>query len=167
MADDAAPYRPPGRKDSSPKGRGGNSTRGKGGRPKSSLQSIATLREKLKGTVTMVGMGVYKYNKVDGVILMGAAPDLVDSYCDLAENNIYVHRVLDRIASVDDKAGVLLPTANVVAAMMKNHGMYDGPLLVSIAEYENRALNNPEVTLDPEEGYDETADSDLDDSPQP
>lgn len=166
MADDAAPYRPPGRKDSSPKGRSSN-PKNRGGRPKSSLQSISTLREKLKGTVTMVGMGVYKYNKVDGVILMGAAPDLVDSYCDLAENNIYVHRILDRIASVDDKAGVLLPTANVVAAMMKNHGMYDGPLLVSIAEYENRAINNPEVTLGDEDGYDETLDSDLDTGTQP
>lgn len=157
MADDAAPWRGARPKtDTKPKGKPSP-----GPKPKRELIPVGQLRDSLKGVVTGIGMGVYKYNQVDGVIVIGAAPELVDAYCDLAENNIYVHRILSAIGSVGDKAGILLPTLNMVGAIAANHGLYDGPLMVSVQEYERRALDaNPDMG---NLGYDEDDDSDLDD----
>lgn len=156
MADDAAPWRGARPKtDSKPRGK--NTPK-----PKKDLTPVSQLRDSLKGTVTAIGMGVYKYNEVDGVILIGAAPELVDAYCDMAERNVYVHRILNAIGSAGDSLGVMLPTLNVAAAIAKNHGLYDGPLMVSVQEYERRALDqNPDMGEVVE--YDETEDSDLDD----
>lgn len=159
MADDASPWRAPRPKtDTKPKGKTTPGPKGK-----RELIPVSQLRENLKGVVTTVGMGVYQVDKVDGVILIGAAPELVDAYCDMAESNIYVHRVLSALGSVGTTAGVLLPTLNVAAAIMSNHGLYNGPLMVSVEEYERRALNdNPDIG-EAVQDYDEDDDSDLDD----
>jgi hypothetical protein len=158
MADDAAPWRGARPKtDAKPKG-----TRPGAPPKKRDLTPVSQLRDNLKGVVTGIGMGVYRYNPVDGVIVIGAAPELVDAYCDLAEHNIYVHRVLNAIGGIGDGLGILLPTLNVAAAIAQNHGLYDGPLMVSVREYERRALaQNPDLGED--DAYDETEDSDLDD----
>lgn len=161
MADDAAPFRPSpgGRKDSKPRG-----TSTKGGKPKRDLIPVEQLRDTLKGFVTKLGMVVYARDKVDGTVIIGSAPELVDAYCDLAKNNIYVHRVLDSLGRLDSSAGILTATAAPALAIAAHHGMYRGPLLVSIEEYERRALDqNPDMGFDEE--YDEDDDSDLDSPP--
>lgn len=160
MAEDAPPWRGARPKtDTKPKGKTSPGPKGK-----RELIPVSQLRENLKGVVTTVGMGVYQVDKVDGVILIGAAPELVDAYCDMAESNLYVHRVLSAIGSVGTSAGVLIPTLNVVAAIAANHGLYNGPLMVSVDEYERRALDqNPDMGEASRE-YDEDDDSDLDET---
>lgn len=154
MADDATPYTPK-KSDSAPKGRAKSST------PKKDLVPVEEIRERLKVTLTSLGMMVYAKNEVDGVIIMGSAPNLVDAYCDLAKHNKYVHRALSGFVAVDGSLGILTATAVPALAIAKNHGMYAGPLLVSVEELERRVLeDNPD--LGTPTTYDETDDSDLD-----
>lgn len=156
MADDAAPYTPK-KTDSAPK-------RGRSSAPKAKkdLVPIPEIRERLKTTLTSLGMMVYAKNQVDGVVIMGSAPNLVDAYCDLAQHNRYVHRALSGFVAVDGSLGILTATAVPALAIMKNHGMYAGPLLVSIEELERRVLeDNPDLGAS-DMDYDETDDSDLD-----
>jgi hypothetical protein len=155
MADDATPYAAPSKKtDTAPKGRGKSTT----GKP---LIPIEEIRDRLKTSLTSIGMMVYAKNEVDGVVIMGSAPSLVDAYCDLAKHNKYVHKALSGFVAVDGSLGILTATAVPALAIAKNHGMYHGPLLVSIEELERRVLeDHPDLGSDID--YRETDDSDLD-----
>lgn len=153
MAGDAAPWRS-GKTDTPPK-----RAAPKPAKAKKPLMPVADIRPKLKGTFAKIGLLVYAKDQVDGTVILGASPGLVDAYCDLAEHNVYVHRALSSFAAVDDSLGVLGATAVMVLPILKNHGMYAGPLLVSLRDLEEEALNqHPDLG----DEVDSDDDSDLD-----
>jgi hypothetical protein len=143
MADDAAPYRgTPSTTDRKPKV-------GRPPKKATNLLPIPVIRERLKVTITQVGILVSAKDATDGLIIVGAGPDMVDAYCDLAETNSLVHKALHGLASAKDSLGVITATAIPTMAILKNHGYYNGPLLVSIATLEQRARDGqPDLDID-------------------
>jgi hypothetical protein len=158
MADDAKPWQA----DSAPKKTtAGGKTPARPKAPSKALPSVDSLREPLKDQFAMLGLAVYAKDQVDGTVILGASPQLVDAYCDLAKRNTRVHKILAGLAAGGDSLGVVTATAVMVLPILQHHGIWKGPLLVSLSQLEDRALNeHPDLG----EEYDESNDSDLDNS---
>jgi hypothetical protein len=158
VADDATAYTGPKRTrgDSGPKRAGSP----KPPRDAKKLMPIKDIRDNLKTLLTGAGMLLYAKDQVDGTVIIGSTPDLVDAWCDMAEHNAQVHKVLSFIASGGEGASIITATLVPLMAIAKHHGRYAGPLLVSIETLEQRALSeNPNLGV---EDFDETDDDDLD-----
>lgn len=162
--DDAKPYVA---RDSAPKREPSSARTASGGAKKQptpirELMSYEALSESLKDKWTLLGMGIYKYNETDGLILIGATDEIVDSYVNLAKKNVRVRRTLNRFALAGEGIGIALPTFNLVNALLANHGIQTGiPLMASIDSYVARANDHVEVA-DATTPYDESMDADLD-----
>jgi hypothetical protein len=161
MSDDPAPYvekTAAPKRDAAPKARADTK---KAQTPIRELMSFDALRESLKDKWTAIGIGVAYYNETDGLILIGGTDEFINSMVQLAERNVRVRRTLNRLANTGEGLSVLLPAANMAAAIASNHGAYNGPLLVSVASYVARAEDKVDLdgSIAP---YDETLDDDLD-----
>jgi hypothetical protein len=164
MADEPTPYIAVGKSDAPPK-RGKSNPVGKTApakKPVRELMSIESLNESLKDKWTLIGMGVYRYNAVDGLILIGGTDDFIDSMTALAEKNVRVRRQLDHIANLGEGTTIFLPAANMVFAILANHGLYNGPLLASIDSYADKAAEHVDLSDGQAASYDEDLDADLD-----
>ena len=119
-------YKPPSG-DKAPKGRPPKGASGKAGRskrpPPKPTMPIEEIREDLLDFMIGTGLVVLHRNEADGIILIGGAPDVVDSYCALAEKNPYVHMVLQKFCSSLSGASALTTTIPMVLAIAANHGV--------------------------------------------
>lgn len=113
---------------------------------------VEAIREELKEFAVGIGMLTMMRNEVDGLIIVGGSPDVVDAWCDLAEKNPYVHIVLQKFCEGGDAAKVLSTTIPLALAIAHNHGAYKGPLPVSPDAYIQKAAEvvAEQMTDDPE-----------------
>lgn len=139
MADTTIPeYKP--KSDSAPKGRASSSSAAKKKRtPPKATVPVEKIREDLTELFVGVGVVTMMRNEIDGLIIVGGSPDIVDAWCDLAEKNPWVHFVLQKFTESGDWAKVASTTLPLVLALASNHGRYNGPLLVPIEKYVGKA----------------------------
>lgn len=155
-ASDIPEYKPPSG-DKAPKGRPpkGASGKGKAKRPPPKpTMPVDEIREDLLDFMIGTGLVVLSRNEVDGIIIIGGAPDLVDSYCALAEKNPYVHLVLQKFCSGMKGASALTTTIPMVLAIAANHGVAV-PTPRPFAHYKRQAervLEEHEIVSDVESG---------------
>lgn len=139
---DIPEYKPP-KPDSPPKGAGSTRPPKRGSKPPRSkpkpTMPVEAIREELKEFAVGVGMLTMMRNEVDGLIIVGGSPDVIDAWCDLAEKNPYVHLVLQKFCEGGDAAKVLSTTIPLALAIASNHGVYNGPLPVSPDAYVKKA----------------------------
>lgn len=125
-ASDIPEYKPP-TGDKAPKGRPPKGSNGKPGRtkrpPPKPTMPIEEIREDLLDFLVGTGLVVLHRNEVDGIIIIGGAPELVESYCELAEKNPYVHMVLQKFCASVKGASAFTTTIPMVLAIAANHGV--------------------------------------------
>lgn len=100
---------------------------------------VDQIREDLTEFLVGIGILVMARNENDGYILIGGTPDIVDAWCDLAEKNLYVHYVLQKLTEAGDLGKVFSSTVPLVLAIAANHGTYNGPVPLGIEAYKAKA----------------------------
>lgn len=142
MADTSIPeYKPPSG-DKPPQGRPAPKGGSKGGKakrtPPKPTMPIDEIRQELLDFFIGTGLIALTRNEVDGIIIIGGAPDTVDAWCGLAEKNPYVHMTLQKLCTTSDLAKVLGTTIPLVLALANNHGV-NVPSPRPLAYYKKRA----------------------------
>jgi hypothetical protein len=147
---DIPEYKPPAA-DKPPKGGERKARTPKGKKPPrpkpKPTMPVDEIRSELKEFCIGIGMLAMMKNEVDGLIIVGGTPDVVDAWCDLAEKNPYVHIVLQKFCEGGDAAKVLSTTIPLALALAHNHGAYKGPLPVSPDAYAKKAAEVVEDAL--------------------
>lgn len=94
-------------------------------KPTGFLLSFDQLEEGIKEFLEFVGGALLmkEGTRRDGVVIIGAAEELAESYRKLAERNPYVRKFLDKAMSGKSALEVFIPTLAVLMAIGSNHGL--------------------------------------------